>query len=243
MKYPPFVNLLALSTSLNRTKKQKKLNNLLLQTWRAEGCLGDLLQADDCCKILRAKVDEKDQTFGHQEQTVVKALQMTAVSLYARATSTSGGLGERGSIQLNKSQLTKDQKEDHASLVALRNQAFAHVNPQHKMGNRVWHKVVLFAVPNWIGQWSLAASTNETTWNRDTLECLERMLPVAIEFVQERFGIRLKEAREALNDAGIEDKTCKKHLFDPVEVFRSDAVVKQILEARGKMSSRLRVEE
>lgn len=243
MTYPPFVDLLALSKSLNRTNRQKKLNNLLLQAWRAQSCLADLLQSDDCCKILRAKVDEKGQTFGVQEQTIVNALQTTAVSLYVRATSTSGKSGERGSIQLNKKQLTKDQIEDHASLLDLRNQALAHVNHQHKMGNRIWHNVVLFAVPNRIGKWTIAVSTNETTWNRETLECMERMLPLAIKFVQDKFSARLKEAEEALNDAGINERTFRKFSFDPVETFGSHAVVKRILESRGQTSDRFWVEE
>ncbi|OUS03981.1 hypothetical protein A9Q96_16870 [Rhodobacterales bacterium 52_120_T64] len=205
--------------------------------------MGDLLQASDCCKILRAKVDEKGETFGPKEQTTVKALQTTAVSLYVRATSTGGKLGERGSIQLNKRQLTKDQKEDHSALLMLRNQALAHVNPEHKMGTRVWHKVSLFAVPNGTGQWIPAAATNETTWNRETLECLERMLPLAIKFMQENFSVKLNAAQEALDDAGISKMTFQKFLFDPVEVFGSDAVVQRILKSRGKASDRFWVEE
>lgn len=243
MSYPPFVDLLALSKSLNRTNRQKKLNDLLLRAWRAEACLGDLMQASDCCKILRAKVDEKNETFGPQEQIIVKALQSTAVSLYVRATSTGGKPGERGSIQLNNRQFTNDQKDDHNALIMLRNQALAHVNPQHKMGTRVWHKVSLFAVPNGAGQWMPAAATNETTWNRETLECLERMLPLAIKFMQEKFRARLDAAGEALNDAGIKEATFQRFLFDPVEVFGSDAVVTRILEARGKASDRFWVEE
>ncbi len=243
MKYPPFVDLLALSKGLNRAKKQKRLKGLLLQVWRAEACLGDLLQASDCCQILRSKVDDKSATFGPAGQTTVKALQTTAVNLYVRATSTGGKSGERGSIQLNLSQLTKDQKEDHQALTMLRNNSLAHVNPEHKMRDRVWHKVSLFAVPNRAGQWMLAAATNETTWNRDTLECLERALPLAIKFVQENFGAKLKAAQEALDDAEICESTFQKHLFDPADVFGSDAVVRRILEARGKASDRFWVEE
>jgi hypothetical protein len=243
MNYPPFVDLLALSKSHNRTNKQKNLNDLLLQAWRAEACLGDLLQASDCCKILRAKVDEKGETFGPHEQTIVKALQTSAVSLYVRATSTGGKSGERGSIQLNSKQLTKDQKEDHNALLMLRNQALAHVNPAHKMGTRVWHKVSLFAVSNGTGKWMSAAATNETTWNRETLECLERMLPLAIKFIEEKFRVRLNAVQEALNDAGISETTFQKFLFDPVEVFGSDAVVQRILKSRGSAGDRFWVEE
>lgn len=243
MKYPPFVDLLALSKSVNLTNKRKNLNSLLLQAWRAEACLGDLLQANDCCKILRSKVDEKSESFGTEEQTIVKALQTTAVSLYVRATSTGGKAGERGSIQLEKKQLTREQNEDHSALVMLRNQSIAHVNPEHKMGNRLWHKVHLFAVPNRTGQWVPAAATNETTWNRDTLECLERMLPIAVKSLQQNFSDKLKSASDALNDAGISEATFQRFQFDPVDIFGSDAVVQRILSSYGTTSDRFWVEE
>jgi len=89
----------------------------------------------------------------------------------------------------------------------------------------------------------LAAATNETNWNRETLECLERMLPIAINFLQQNFSVKLKAAGEALDDAGISEMTFQKFLFDPIEVFGSDAVVQRILKSRGKASDRFWVEE
>lgn len=243
MKYPPFVDLLALSASYSITKKQKKLNGLLIQAWRAEACLGDLLQAKDCCKILRAKVNDKVEPFGLEEQTIVKALQTTAVSLYARATSTGAKPGERGSIKLDKKQMTDEQNADHKALILLRNQALAHVNREHKMGTRVWHQVVLFAVRSDAGQWIPAAATNETTWNRETLDCLDRMLPVAIHFVENKFRSTMEAVREALGDVGVSARTFDKFLFNPIEVFGSEAVVDQILNSRGKFSDRFWVDE
>lgn len=243
MNYPPFTDLLALSKDLKRTTKQKKLSEILLQAWRAEACLGDLLQARDCCERLRSMVDQNGRSHDPEEQTVIKALQTTAVMLYARATSTSGKAGERGSIQLNNKGLSSEQKEDHDTLISLRNQALAHVNPTHKVGDRLWHKVILFAVPNAHGRWVPAAATNETTWHRATLERLERMLPVAIEFVQERFKVRLKAVQEGLDEAGIDEALLRKHLFDPIEIFGSEAVVARILSSRGKASDRFWVNE
>jgi hypothetical protein len=243
MNYPPFTDLLALSKNLNRTAKQKKLMGTLLQAWRAEACLGDLLQARDCCERLRAIVDQKGKSHDPAAQTVIKALQTTAVMLYVRATSTGGKGTERGSIQLNKNWLTIEQKVDHDALISLRNQALAHVNPTHKVGDRLWHKVFLFAVPNAHGQWIPAAATNETTWHRETLERLERMLPLAIEFVAERFKIQIKAVEESIGEAGIDEAMFRMHLFDPVEIFGSEAVVKQILSSRGKASDRFWVNE
>lgn len=243
MNYPPFADLLALSKDLKRTAKQKKLKGTLLQAWRAEACLGDLLQASDCCERLRAIVDQEGKSHDPAEQTVIKALQTTAVMLYARATSTGGKSVERGSIQLNKQGLSSEQKEDHEALISLRNEALAHVNPTHKVGDRLWHKVSLFAVPNAHGQWTPAAATNETTWHRETLERLERMLPLAIEFVAEKFKIRLKTVEDSMAEAGIDEAMFRKYLFDPIEFFGSEAVVMRILSARGKASERFWVNE
>jgi len=198
MKYPPFVDLLALCRSVNLTNKRKKLNHVILQAWRAEACLGDLLQAKDCCAIIRAKVNNKVEKFGSDDQTIVKALLTSAVGLYARATSTSGKAEERGSIQLDRKKLSKEQNEDHSFLVSLRNHALAHVNPAHKVGDRLWHKVVVFAVPNDQGHLQPAAMTHETSWSRETLECLERMLPISINFLHQNFVEKLKAISKAL---------------------------------------------
>lgn len=243
MNYPPFTDLLALSKELKPNTKQRKLKGVLLQAWRAEACLGDLLQSRDCCRRLRSMVDQNDGSHGPEVQTVIKALQTTAVMLYARATSTSGKAGERGSIQLKKESLSSEQKEDHATLIALRNEALAHVNPNHKVGDRLWHKVILFAVPNAHGQWVPAAATNETTWHRDTLERLERMLPLAIDFVEERFKVRLRTVQESMVEAGIDEAMLRRHLFDPIATFGSEAVVARILSSRGKLSDRFWVNE
>lgn len=241
--FPPFLDLLELAQELKRTRKQEKLSGMLLQAWRAEACLGDLLQADDCCKILRQKVEMDQVAQSPQEQTVAKALQTSAVSLYVRATSTGGKSGERGAIQLPKRRLTTQQIEDHEALIALRNNAMAHVNPKHKAGDRVWHKIVLFAVPNEQGRWIPAASTNETTFHLQTLARLERMLPTAIEIVGESFTARLRAVSAGLNEVKIGRKAIQKHLFDPVEVFGSEAAVSRILSSRGKASDRFWVSD
>lgn len=243
MKYPPFFDLLALSRSVSLTNKRKKLNYVILQAWRAEACLGDLFQAKDCCSILRAKVNNKVEKFGSNDQTIVKALLTSAVGLYARATSTSGKAEERGSIQLDSKKLSKEQNEDHSSLVTLRNQALAHVNPEHKVGDRLWHKVVVFAVPNDQGHLQPAAMTHETSWSRETLERLERMLPIAISFLHQNFVEKLKAVSKALDDAGIDYSTFQRFEFDPVEVFGSDEIVQRILSSRGKTSDRFWVDE
>lgn len=69
------------------------------------------------------------------------------------------------------------------------------------------------------------------------------MLPIAVEFMKENFGAKLKMAQDALDDAGISEKTFQKFCFDPLDVFGSGAVVRRILESRGKASDRFWVNE
>lgn len=111
------------------------------------------------------------------------------------------------------------------------------------MGDRIWHKVVVFAVRSGTGQLMPAAMTKETTWNRETLERLERMLPVAINLLHQNFAEKMKAVSKSINDAGISDRTFQRFEFDPVDIFGSDAVVQQILNSRGKTSDRFWVDE
>ncbi|OIQ24226.1 MAG: hypothetical protein BM562_18410 [Alphaproteobacteria bacterium MedPE-SWcel] len=69
------------------------------------------------------------------------------------------------------------------------------------------------------------------------------MLPLAIKFMEANFVAKLKAAQEALSDSEISEKTFQKFLFDPVDVFGSDAIVQRILESRSKASDRFWVEE
>lgn len=70
-----------------------------------------------------------------------------------------------------------------------------------------------------------------------------RLIPVAVEFLKENFGAKLRVAQDALDDAEISEKTFHKFCFDPVYVFGGDAVVRRILAPRGKASDRFWVEE
>ena len=161
----------------------------------------------------------------------------TAVLLYARGTSTSGGkAGERGSIQLERGQLTKEQWQDHQTLLATRNQVMAHVNREHALDDRIWHRAILFAVKRPQG-YRIAAATNETSFHKLTHERLDRMLPVAHAIVQSQFDKRIAAVSKALNEAQIPESEYLKHRFDPLPAFGSELAVQTIVNGAGTGST------
>jgi hypothetical protein len=243
MPFPPFIDLESLADSLSKTGKHATLQKALIQAWRAESCLGDLVQAKQCCEVLREHVKPGPKTITAEQHTTERALLTTGVLLYVRGTSTSAKAGERGSIQLERGQLTKEQWRDHQALIDLRNQALAHVNAAHYAGSRIWHRVILFAVRNSFGAWRPASATNETGFHRETFERLERMLPVASELILAKFNRRMTAVTERLNEANIDEPTFFKHQFDPTEVFGSEEAVRRLLKGSSRQSDAFWVSE
>lgn len=229
MNFPAFTNLSAIADSLKRNGKHKHLKWTLLRAWRAESCLADLVQAKDCCHALRKRRSDEEGPQKAHEHIEEKSLLTTALLLYARATHTSGKGVERGSISLERGRLSKSEWKDHQELIGLRNQAVAHVNPEHQTSGRTWHKVVLFAVRQSNGLWKPAASSNETSFHKETLERLERMLPIAEEIVLEKFNKRLTDVQAQINEAGVSEELLFANQFDPVEAFGSEKAVTRLL--------------
>lgn len=230
IQFPPFADLTSLAASLKKTGKHGNIQKILESAWRAESCLGDLKQSSDCCAVLRASLTTKTEEISPQQQTIDRALMTTATLLYARATSTSSAKdGERGAVQLERGRLTKEQFADHEALLSVRNQGIAHVNRNHSVDERPWHKDIFFAVRYPNGAWRPASTSNDTSFHLPTLERLERMLPVATEIIFSQFNKRMKAVSTALNEAGIPDKVFFDHLFDPIIAFGSVDAVRRLL--------------
>ena len=113
-----------------------------------------------------------------------------AVMLYARATSTSGQKGERGSIQIT-SRLSDEQLIDHRALIATRNRALAHVYANEDVGGRRWHNAAVLLLWEEAG-WRPGAASNRIQLDRQLLARLTRQLPIATAIVaasaDKRFG-------------------------------------------------------
>lgn len=155
------------------------------------------------------------------------ALLMTAVLLYARATSTSGGRGERGPIDIS-SKLDATQRAAHEALLEVRNRALAHVYARAPVADDIWHDDLLFLVETDRG-WRPGAATNRIQFHKPTLDRLRRQLPVAERLITEIFHKRIDQVSEMMTAHPVERKIFERNLFDPVPFFGSERAVMDAL--------------
>jgi hypothetical protein len=229
MAFPPFSNLSALIGKLEKLGKYGELRNVLVTAWRAQSCLADLRQSQDCYDVLEGILKRPRSDDNPELLTTERALLMTAIMLYARATSTSGQRGERGSIQLERGKLTSEQWKNHQALVEVRNQALAHVYPSQQVGGFQWHREIVFAIERPSGMWEAASASNQVSYHKETVERLGRMLPVAKLIVKEKFQKRLAGVTSKINEASVPRDLFIQCQFDPVLTFGSEEAVQRVL--------------
>jgi hypothetical protein len=137
------VDLEAFADSEFIRKKIPKLKPIVRKAANTQSCYADLHQASDFFEALRnlAVVNSDFQSQGYN--AVASSLLTSAVIFYARATSTSGSKGERGSIDI-RSELSDKERADHNLIVAVRNKAIAHVYPDHAFEEIKWHRQKIF---------------------------------------------------------------------------------------------------
>jgi len=228
---PVFTDLRALADELAR-RGDTKLRAQVTQAWRVQSCLGDLRQAMDCVVALKNLINRPTGEESNTLSASERALMTTAILLYARATSTGGNTGERGSIQLDKEKLTPEEWNDHTVIVDVRNQAMAHVYSSRPLDDHEWHRAVFFAVH--IGEiagrhvWKAASATNQTSFRRATLDRLERALPTAHREMKAKFQKRMDAVSKTINEE-LKGEALFKHVFDPVPSFGSVAAVEAVL--------------
>jgi len=229
---PRFTDLRAVARDLSGSPQFAKLDKAIRQTAMVQSCVGDLSLAKTTCEALaELRASPRKRGSVHRAATEF-ALLMSAVTLYARATRTSGSQGERGSVSI-VGKLTADQLEDHEALIDIRNRALAHVYSGEATADGVWHVERLFAVDYGDIGWQPASVTKRFQFNQSTFARLLRQIPVAHALVLARFHERIRQLTDLLN--GSNDATVElfeSHLFNPVEIFGSVDGVWRALEAR-----------
>lgn len=231
MQFPMFTDLGSLAEDLARRGANPKVRAAIMMAWRAQSCLGDLRQAEESVRVLRAITAQPRQSGDPEPMIIERALMSASIMHYARATSTSGQKDERGSIQLERNRLTPEEWEDHSKIIDVRNQALAHVYSGRTAGDHTWHRDIFFAVETPNGTWAAASASNQTSYHEATLRRLERMLPIAIREVKAKFQKRIAAVSTMLNGE-IEIAHFRKHAFDPLAVFGSEETVRAIIEGR-----------
>ncbi|MET3712637.1 hypothetical protein ABIC65_003355 [Sphingomonas trueperi] len=232
MTLPAFTNLAAVAEEL-ASSGNVKLRAMVTQAWRAQSCLGDLRQASDCVDVLRDMLKRPTEQDTPVLLTVERSLMANAIMLYARATSTNGDKGERGSIQLSEKKLTPEDWADHSAILDVRNQAVAHVYGSRKLSNHDWHRSIFFAVYSGEGRWKPASASNQTSFHADTFAKLERMLPIALRELKAKFHERMDAVAKVVN-VDVKAAALLKHVFDPVAVFGIEEAVRILLADAGQ---------
>lgn len=229
MTFPSFTNLTVLIGKLEKLGKYGELRKTLMQAWRAQSCLADLKQAQDCYDVLQGILKRPGTEDTPELLTTERALLITAIMLYARATSTSGHKGERGSIQLERGRLSPDQWKDHQAIIEVPNRAFGNVYSSQAVGGYYWHREMVFAVERPSGMWEAASASNQTSYRKDTVKSLGRMLPVAKGIVKEKFQRRLGAVTEKINAASVPRELFIECQFDPARAFGGEEAVRRVL--------------
>lgn len=219
-----------MAEELARNSKHQKLRAKIHQAWTAQSCIGDLTRVEDICGVINRTLGKEIEHETHDDLIVQGALLGMGINLYARATSTSGQKGERGSIQLDQGKFTVEEWAHHLGLIDVRNRALAHVYSSQDFAEHSWHKDIVFAVEEASGRWKAAASSRQSSFQRETYDRLCRMTPLAKAFVIERFQRRIAAVSGALNEEKIPAAVFRKHGFDPIEIFGSAQAVAAVLD-------------
>jgi hypothetical protein len=142
---PKFADARCMERLLSTDGKHTRLASVIRKASLAQSCAGDLAQALTCCEALQALLASPRKNGTLERGAVESSLLMNGILLYARATSTNSGKGERGSIHIT-AHLTPDQLSDHNILIKIRNRALAHVYSQGELDGVDWHTEKFFFV-------------------------------------------------------------------------------------------------
>jgi hypothetical protein len=226
---PRFTDLKKMSDELSHVPAYRRLAKAIRKSSTSHSCVGDLAQAQTSCDALDELLLSPRKAGTLMRSATENALLMNAVLLYARATVTGSGQGERGSISIAGA-LNVEQANDHGSLVAIRNRAIAHVHLHEAVGEKIWHEDRLFAVETDEG-WKAGGIAKSLQFDGSTLARLKRQIPVARLLITRIFQKHLGDLTIILNSNPVPIEIFERHLFDPVAYMGSQKSVREAIEA------------
>lgn len=219
VRLPRFTDVRRIARDLGDDPAYKRLSTVIRKALVAQSCVSDLAQSRTTYEALDVLLPSPRKQGTMERSATENALLMTAVLLYARATSTSGSRGERGPIDVS-SKLDDAQLSDHKALLEVRNRALAHVYSREAVADDVWHDDHLFLVETDRG-WKPGAVTKTFQFHRATLDRLHRQVPVAHKLVTEIYHKHTNRLTDLLSSNPVEMALFEKNLFDPVSFFGS----------------------
>jgi hypothetical protein len=232
MSFPCFVDLHSFYEELRQMPEYGKSQKWLKQAVLRNACQADLNQAADCVTALRSLIASPRKS-GTMERAVTEgALLNQAVLLYARATSTGGSQGERGSRSIAHG-LTPLQLEDHQALIDIRNRAIAHVYQGQEIDSTVWQRTVPLLI-EFPPAFRPCFATQSIQFNRTAFDRLARQLPIATGIMVRAFYEALNKFMEQLATNPVPDTMLRKHGIDPVALFGTPERVEAIVASSDK---------
>ncbi len=223
MTLPRFTDLRGMADDLGDDPAYRKVARTIRKAAVAQSCASDLTQVATCCVALDALLASPRKAGTIERGATENALLINGVLFYARATSTNGSFGERGSISIS-AKLSAEQLEDHKAIIDVRNRSVAHVYTGAVVGDDIWHRDKLFLVETDEG-WKPAAVTRSFQFHRLTLDRLRRQAPVARDIIIERFHAHINKLMAVLRTNPVPIALFEANQFDPVEFFESERAV------------------
>ncbi|UAJ10004.1 hypothetical protein [Polymorphobacter megasporae] len=214
-----FVDLRGVARDVGDDIRYARLLTTLRKAAQAQSCQSDLSQALSCCDALKQLLLSPRKRGTIERSSIESSLLFNAITLYARGTSTSGKMSERGPIDIN-SKLDDNQRDDHQILLKIRNRAIAHVYLEEDVADAIWHHENLFLVEIEDG-WKIGAATKRVQFHKPTLDRLYRQLPIAIDIISDLCRKHLDRVTVVLSQNPVTSQTLAKNLIDPIAFFGS----------------------
>lgn len=232
---PEAVNLTAIQEKLAESGRLPEVEKKVRAALIAQSCLSDIRQALECVAAIKRLRGGDHPTLGNDDlDTAEMALLSTAVSLYARATSTQaqrrpGAKRERGPSQIADA-MPAELLEDHLLLLDIRSQAIAHVYFDENLGGAKWHVAALLAI-RCEDHWMPAGMSRRLIFDAPTFGRLDRVLPAANDILKRRVTAKIDEVAQALNknDSPELQELFKGNMLDSAEFFGSEDIARRIL--------------
>lgn len=241
MQYPPRTALDLLSLKETLPKEQRKLKGLIERLSSANSIKTDLQIACEMMDSLEEALKEAETSSELGVRTwqgnAALALINSAIILYVRATKTSSK--HRRTLGFVE-HFSEEQKQAHAHLCSLRDDAIAHFGPGATLGGQTWHTEAIFVPLDVRYDLRILTASRRLLKQRQLQELAKKQISAALEIAEKETMLRNSAVVAELNtlssDSDFVASTVQHHI-DLSTFFLSEEEADKVLSNRsGKRS-------